>query len=309
MTPIQISLVIPIFNEEELIDELFKRTIEAMHKITDSFEIICVDDGSTDSSLEKMIECHQKDGRFKVLVLSRNFGHQSAYTAGLEYAKGEYMAMMDGDLQDPPELIAQMYKKITDESLDVVYGKRISRNEPLFKKALIKLFHSIFKHFSKMNKIENVGNFSLFSWRVKKSLLAIKEKNRYLPGLRFFVGFKQSYIEYDRQERILGTPKMNLKKLFNLALDAIFSFSDLPIKVCLYTGLFGMTIFFAGLIYSFISKIMGIAPFGWSSLVVSIYFLGSVQLLFLGIIGEYIYRIYIEIQNRPLYFIERFIDE
>jgi len=309
MTPIEISLVVPVFNEEELIFELFKRTTEAMQKITDNFEIICVDDGSTDSSLEKMIECHQKDPRFKVLVLSGNFGHQPAYTAGLEYATGEYVAMMDGDLQDPPELIEEMYKKIKAESFEVICGKRLSRNEPLLKKTLITMFHFVFKYSSRLNKIKNVGNFSLFSKRVKKSLLSIKEKNRYLPGLRSFVGFKQGFLEYDRQDRLSGTTKMNFIKLFNLAMDAIFSFSDLPIKICLYTGLFGMIIFFAGLIYSFVSKILGIAPLGWSSLIVSIYFLGSVQLLFLGIIGEYIYRIYIESQNRPLYFVERFIGE
>jgi len=305
---VQISLIIPIYNEEELIPVLFERCISNLITITNNFEIICIDDGSRDNSLKKLIECHQRDNRFKILVLSTNFGHQSAYTAGLSYSKGNYIVMMDGDLQDSPELIKTMYEKITKENLDVVYVKRIARNENWLKRLLIKIFHNIFKYFSKLEHTENVGNFSIFNRKVLNSLLSIKEKNRYLPGLRAFIGFKQDYITYRRPDREFGTAKMNYKKLLHLAMDAIFSFSDLPIKICLYTGMAGIIACISGFIYTLISKIIHIAPFGWSSLIISIYFLGSVQLLFLGIIGEYIFRIYKETQNRPLYIVDKFIE-
>ena len=308
MRPIKISVVVPIYNEVELVDDLYARLIKVLQNITSDFEIICVDDGSTDGSLDRLIDYHKKDNRFKVLILSKNFGHQAAYTAGLKYAKGDFVAMMDGDLQDPPELLALMYEKLQNESLDVVYGKRIKRDEPIIKKSLINLFHFVYNYIVKLKEVDNVGNFSIFSRRVSDSMLSLNEKNRYLPGLRSFIGFEQEMFEYQRKDRLKGTPKMNFNKLLRLALDAVFSFSNLPIKICLYAGLSGVVLFFFGLSYSFISKMIGISPTGWSSIILSIYFIGSVQLLFLGILGEYIFRIYVESQNRPLYFIDRFVE-
>ncbi len=304
-----ISLVIPIYNEEILIEKLFSRVVSALRTITEEFEIICVDDGSTDRSLDKLIACHAEDNRFKVLVLSRNFGHQAAYTAGLSYAKGEYVAMMDGDLQDPPELLKQMYQKITAEAYDVVYGKRVSRRESITKKLLIKSFHSVFRRLARIEQADNVGNFSIMNRKALQALLAMGEKNRYLPGIRFFIGFRQGFVEYDRHDRDSGTAKMNFVKLFNLAFDAIFSFSNLPIKVCLYTGLLGRIVFFLAGVYVIIDKFTGHALYGWSSTVLSIYFLGSVQLVFMGILGEYIFRIYRETQNRPVFIVREFLDE
>jgi dolichol-phosphate mannosyltransferase len=303
-----ISLVIPVYNEESLIDILFERTIGALSSITDDFEIICIDDGSSDNSLTRLMACHHKDYRFKILVLSRNFGHQSAYTAGLTYAKGDYIAMMDGDLQDPPEVIKQMYEKLINDNYDIIYGKRTARREGIGKRALIKVFHWLFKNFSKIEKADNVGNFSLMNRKALQALLSIREKNRYLPGLRFFVGYKQGFIEYKRHERDSGEAKMSFSKLTKLALDAIFSFSDLPIKFCLYTGLIGIIVFFAAGMYVLVDKFFGRALYGWSSTVLSIYFLGSVQLVFLGIIGEYVHRIYKEVQNRPLFIVREFIN-
>ena len=158
-----ISLVIPVYNEEVLIFELFDRVQKAMESIGKDFEVIMVDDGSADSTLEKLEKCHGRDKRFKVLALSRNFGHQAAYTAGLSYAKGDYIGMMDGDLQDPPELIREMYEKASSEGIDIVYGRRNERNEKLAKRVFIKLFHSIFIRLSKLENIKQVGNFSLMS--------------------------------------------------------------------------------------------------------------------------------------------------
>lgn len=303
-----ITLIIPIYNEEILIQELFKRVQSSMAAIDEGFEVIIVDDGSTDNSLAALKRINAEDKRFKILALSKNFGHQAAYTAGLTYAKGDYIAMMDGDLQDPPELLKEMYSKIRHENIDIVYGRRDERKEKFTKRVFIKLFHLIFKKFSNLQNIENVGNFSIMNKRALKAFLSLQEKNRYLPGLRSFIGFKQGYVEYSRPDRVQGEPKMNFLKLVSLGFDAVFSFSSLPIKICLYSGLIGILFIFLAVIYIVIGKITGLAPLGWSSIILSIYFIGSVQLLSIGILGEYVYRIYKETQNRPIFLISNFIE-
>ncbi len=302
-----LSLVIPIFNEELLIDTLAERCLAAMQTISNDFEIICVDDGSSDRSLELLKKWHERDNRLKILTLSRNFGHQAAYTAGLCYAKGSYIAMMDGDLQDPPELLPAMHQKLVEsnDEIDIVYGKRTKRGEELQKALSIRLFHKIFKTISGMGDADNVGNFSMFNRRSLEAFLSLEERNRYLPGLRFFIGFKQDYVLYERDDRNAGEAKMTFGKLVRLALDAIFSFSDTPIKLCFWTGVAGIIVLFLAGFYTLISKIMGFAYIGWSSILLSIYFLGSVQLLFLGIIGEYVFRIYRETQKRPIFLIRK----
>jgi len=302
-----ISLVIPVYNEEILVFELFERVQKAMESIDDTFEVILVDDGSTDSTFEKLKACHSKDKRFKVLALSRNFGHQAAYTAGLNYAKGDYIGMMDGDLQDPPELIKDMHQKLLNDDVDIVYGKRLERNEKLSKRIFIRLFHSVFRRLSNLKNIKQVGNFSVMSKKALGAFLSLNEKNRYLPGLRSFIGFKQGFVEYSRPDREHGEAKMNYRKLFTLAFDAIFSFSNLPVKVCLYSGLVGIVFIFVIGIYILVSKLAGLAPLGWSSIILSIYFIGSVQLLSIGILGEYVYRIYKETQNRPVFLVSEFL--
>jgi len=303
-----ISLVIPVYNEEVLIFELFDRVQKAMESIGKDFEVIIVDDGSADSTLKKLEECHNRDKRFKILALSRNFGHQAAYTAGLSYAKGDYIAMMDGDLQDPPELIKEMYEKAVSEEIDIVYGKRNERNEKFAKRLFIKIFHSIFRRLSKLENIKQVGNFSLMSKRALNAFLSLQEKNRYLPGLRAFVGYKQGFVNYSRPDRAQGEAKMSVYKLVTLALDAFFSFSSLPVKICLYSGLIGVILIFLVIVYILIGKLTGLAPIGWSSIILSIYFIGSVQLLSIGILGEYVYRIYKETQNRPIFLVNKFIE-
>jgi dolichol-phosphate mannosyltransferase len=308
MSTPHISLVIPIYNEAGLIENLFTRCIRTLSEMTNDFEIICVDDGSTDNSSLELVRFHHKDNRFKVLILSRNFGHQAAYTAGLEYAKGEFIAMMDGDLQDPPELLKQMREKLTSQNYDIIYGKRTERKETLLKKGLIKFFHLVFNSVIRKDTDSDVGNFSMFNRKALNALLSFKEKNRYLPGLRSFIGFKQGHVEYARPDRTSGKAKMNFGKLAALGLDAFFSFSNLPIKICLFTGLAGVILFFLAAVYTLTSKFWGIAPLGWSSTILSLYFLASIQLLFLGIIGEYIFRIYREIQNRPIFIVKEFID-
>jgi dolichol-phosphate mannosyltransferase len=304
-----ISVVIPVYNESDLIDSLYDAVMKSLIKFTDDFEVICVNDGSKDDTLLKLQVCHQKDKRFKVLNLSRNFGHQSAYTAGLNYAKGEYIAMMDGDLQDPPELIEAMYKCAVQNQSDVVYGRRTERHETFFKKFSIKLFHYIFNKLSNINAPANVGNFSVMNRKALEAFLALDEKNRYLPGLRFFIGFKQDYVDYSRDDRTIGEAKMNFSRLLKLALDALFSFSKLPIKICVYLGIIGIIFTLIGGGMVIYKKIAGEAISGWTSTMVSIYFLGSVQLLFMGIIGEYVHRIFVETQNRPIFIVKDYFED
>ena len=267
-----------------------------------------VDDGSTDSTFEKLEACHKQDKRFKILSLSRNFGHQAAYTAGLNHAKGDFVAMMDGDLQDPPELIKEMFEKATREKIDIVYGKRKARNEKFAKRLSIRLFHSFYSRLLKLENLKQVGNFSLMSKKALTAFLSLQEKNRYLPGLRSFVGFKQGYVDYSRPDRAQGEAKMSVYKLVTLALDAIFSFSSLPVKICLYSGLIGVILIFLSVIYILIGKLTGLAPVGWSSIILSIYFIGSVQLVSIGILGEYVFRIYRETQNRPIFLVNKFLE-
>jgi len=303
-----LSLVIPIFNEEKLIDELVRRTIASLDTFIKDYEVLFVDDGSTDSSLEKLLSFRKNDSRFKIISLSKNFGHQAAFTAGLEHAKGEVVALMDGDLQDPPELLAGMYHMIIEEEYDIVSGKKIGRKGRKDRNLYSYLFHFIFKHIGEIMNMENSGNYSMMKREAVDALLSMREKVRYLPGLRTFIGFKQGYIEFVREERFEGDPKMSFRKLTILAGDAIFSFSRFPIRLCLFLGTVGTLVFMAAGIYVLIAKAWGFAVIGWSSTLLSIYFLGSIQLVFLGILGEYVYRSYKESQNRPLYFVRKFYD-
>ena len=303
-----LSLVIPIFNEEKLIDELVNRTVTAVESFSSDYEVIFVDDGSTDNSLNSLLLWHQKNNRLKILVLSKNFGHQAAYTAGLEFTNGQYVAMMDGDLQDPPEILVDMYRKITLDGYDIVSGKKIGRKGKPHRNLYAVLFHLLFKNIGEIEEMENSGNFSMMTRETVNALLLMKEKVRYLPGLRTIIGYKQGYVEFVRDERFEGDPKMSFKKLFTLASDAIFSFSKFPLRLCLILGTFGTIVFMLAGIYVLIAKVSGFAVTGWTSTLLSIYFLGSIQLLFLGVLGEYIYRNYKESQNRPIYFVRKFYD-
>lgn len=303
-----LSLVIPIYNEEQLIDELVRRTITALESITADYEVIFVDDGSADRSLSILLLCKEKNKRIKIISLSKNFGHQAAYTAGLEMAKGEMVAMMDGDLQDPPELLPVMYRKIMDEKFDIVNGKRTARRGKTNRNFYSFLFHLLFKNISEIKDIENWGNFSMMTREAVNALLAMKEKVRYLPGLRTYIGYRQGNVEFVRDDRREGNPKMTLKKLFLLASDAIFSFSGFPIRMCLLLGSAGTIIFLLAGIYLLISRVFGFAAVDWSYTLIGIYFLGSIQLLFLGLLGAYVYRNYKESQNRPIYFVKKIYD-
>jgi dolichol-phosphate mannosyltransferase len=304
----ELSVVIPLFNEEFLVRDLVERTVSVLTGITGDFEIIFVDDGSRDGTVPVLIESRKSDKRIKILELSKNFGHQAAFTAGLTVAKGRFIVMMDGDLQDPPELIPVMHRMLRSDEFDVIFGKRTNKPELKSRNLLSLTFHKSFRRFSGFPDIENVGNFSAMNRDALSALLQFTESIRYLPGLRHFIGFRQGFVEYRREERFEGKSKMNYGNLLSLSSDAIFSFSKFPVRLCLYLGLIGIVVFFLAGLYTLVAKLTGFAIIGWSSTLLSIYFLGSIQLTFMGVIGEYIYRIYKESQHRPLYFVRKFHD-
>ncbi len=300
-----LSVVIPLYNEESLAEELVGRTLSSVSSLTEDFEIIFVDDGSSDQTMSLLMAARSAEQRIKILVLSKNFGHQAAFTAGLKHALGSCVVMLDGDLEDPPELIPQMYQMIKSGQWDVVSGKRAGAGERR-RRLLNHLFHRLFRTVSGFGDVEDAGHFSAMNRQALEAILSFRETIRYLPGLRKLIGFRQGFIEYSRSPRKSGRSKMTTAKLINLGSDAIFSFSKLPVKICLYLGLTGILVFFAAGLYTLVAKIAGFAIPGWSSTLLSIYFLGSIQLTFLGILGEYVYRIYKESQQRPIYFVKEF---
>lgn len=299
-----ISVVVPLLNESKIIDRLVNEININLGKTGDRFEIVCVDDGSTDTTLKNLLDLKKKINELKIISLSRNFGLQAALTAGLEYATGDFVIMMDGDFQDPPELIPVLFNKINETESDIITAVRDKRNEKPGRQIYTHIFHRIFSTITEGEQVANAGNFCILNKKAHQAILKFSEQNRYLPGIRNFIGFKHEFIEYNRPERTDGNPKMNRKKLFALAADAIYSFSKWPIKICLYAGILGILIFLVAIVYTLVSKIMGFAPIGWSSTFLAISFFGSVQLTFLGLIGEYVYRIFKEVQKRPIYFVK-----
>lgn len=299
-----ISVIIPLLNESNLVKQLLEETFAGLKRTGEAFEVVCVDDGSTDTTLQKLLDFRAGSKELKVLSLSRNFGLQAALTAGLEYATGDYVIMMDGDFQDPPELIPVLFDKIRSTGSDIVSAVREQRNEKLSRKIVTNIFHRIFSAVSEGEQVAKAGNFSIINKKAHQAILRFTERNRYLPGIRNFIGFKHDFILFDRPERLKGEAKMSRSKLFSLAADAIYSFSKWPIQACLYFGLLGILIFFGAIVYTLVSKFAGYAPIGWSSTFLAVSFFGSVQLTFLGLIGEYIYRIFKEVQNRPVYFVK-----
>ncbi|WP_235298970.1 glycosyltransferase family 2 protein [Portibacter marinus] len=302
-----ISIVIPIFNEELIIDQLYTRTVNALEPLGMAFEIICVNDGSSDTSLEKLISIHQKDKRLKIVDLSRNFGHQGAILSGLNHTTGELIGIMDGDLQDPPEVFEKFYKKMISGDYDVVYAVRKKRKESRFKKWSYWLYYRLLRYMSAEGIPLDSGDFCLMTKRVRNHIIQNPEQSLFIRGIRHWVGYKQVGVEYERDSRLAGETKYSFSKLVQLAYNGVFSFSNFPIKFLGNLGLItiGLTVIYT--IYLLSKRLIsGEVPEGFTTLIIAIFFFGGVQLASIRILGEYITRIYDESRGRPLYIVKDF---
>lgn len=303
-----ISIVIPMYNEQGALDALFTELHAALHNCDIDYEIICVDDGSRDNTRELLVGRAMADKRIKMVFLARNFGKEAAMTAALDYATGDAVIPLDADLQDPPELIGAMIEKWR-EGFDVVYAKRISRSaDTAVKRSSAGLFYRIFNYLSEMPIPENVGDFRLMDRRVVDAIKLLPEKDRFMKGLFCWPGFSNTTIEFERKGRIDGASKFNYWNLWNFALNGITSFSSLPIRMGVYVGLLVSVIAFVfGATVVLKTLVFGVDVPGYASLLVVILFIGGVQLFFMGLMGEYIGRIYKEVKNRPIYIVDKAI--
>jgi glycosyltransferase involved in cell wall biosynthesis len=297
------SIVVPIYNEHENIPELFRRLRPVIDTFDGPAEVIFVDDGSRDDSFAMLLDLHRQDPRFKSISFSRNFGHQVAFTAGIEFAAGDAVILMDGDLQDPPEVLPLFIAK-WKEGFDVVYAIRKKRKENIFKRVAYAAFYRILKRLSYLDIPLDSGDFCLMDKRVVETLRRLPERNRFVRGLRTWAGFRQAGLAYERHQRFAGSPKYTLGKLIRLAYDGVFSFSTAPLRAAVYSGFALSTLAFLGGIYLIYQRLANkIDLVGWTSTMVIMVFLGGVILATLGVIGEYIGRIYDEVKSRPLYVI------
>ena len=304
LVEIEISIIVPLYNESKNLDLLSDKLVSVLNRLNVSYEIIYINDGSTDNSYEKLVEIHQKNRSFKIINFSRNFGKEIALTAGIDYANGSAVIPIDADLQDPPELIGQLIDKWR-EGYDVVYATRRSRKgETWLKKTTAKAFYYTVAKLIRINIPANTGDFRLLDRRVVNALKRMPEKSRFMKGLFSWVGYKQTSILFDRDPRHLGKTSWNYWKLWNFALNGIISFSSLPLKIWSYVG---FVISFISLIYASFLVIRtlryGIDVPGYASLMVAILFMGGIQLITLGIFGEYLSRLYEEAKGRPLYLV------
>ncbi|KZL93989.1 glycosyltransferase family 2 protein [Clostridium magnum] len=304
-TNIQYSIVVPLYNEELVIKETYKRLKKVMETTGEAYEIIFVNDGSKDRTLEMVKDICNKDKNIKLISFSKNFGHQIAITAGMNNSNGKAAIVIDADLQDPPEIILKMIEK-WKEGYDVVYGKRLSRRgETFFKKVTAKAFYRTLRVMTDVDIPVDTGDFRLIDRKVCEALKRVPERNRYVRGIISWLGFKQTGVEFAREERFAGETKYPLKKMIKFASDAIISFSYKPLRLAIIIG-FSISIFsFLYLIVIVFKKLfVNDAIHGWTSIVALSLFFNGLVLIMLGIIGEYIGRIYDEVKGRPLYIID-----
>jgi polyisoprenyl-phosphate glycosyltransferase len=306
-----ISIVMPIYNEEALLDELFSRVTRVLGSMEQELGLTCewvlINDGSGDRSFEMLSNFAEKDVRLAVIDLSRNFGHQPAIQAGLEYATGDAVIIMDGDLQDPPELIPDLVRSWLAGN-KVVVAKRRSRAEHGVKGILFALFHSLMSRVSDMKMETGSGVFGLMDRRAVNDLLKLRERNRFLPGLRSWVGYAQANVLYDREERAAGQPKQSFTRLVRYAFDAIFSFSLKPLRAIWTLGFIVSTFSFCYALFLIVMRMLHInVVAGFTTPTVAILLLGGIQLISIGILGEYLGRIYDEVKQRPHYVINEII--
>ena len=299
-----LSIVVPVYNEEKSIRLMYDRLLASITVISNNFEIIFVNDGSIDNSFLELVKLSKEDERVKYINFSRNFGHQIAVTAGLDYSKGTAVVIIDGDLQDPPEVIPEMYA-MYKEGFEVVYGQRLKRKgDNFFKKITAKYFYRILKKITSINIPLDTGDFRLIDQKIVKDLKNMPEQNKFLRGQIAWLGYRQTSVFFERDERKFGETGYPFSKMLKFALDGITGFSDVPLQFVTKTGIFISFISFLVILYAIFSHfILERTITGWTSLIISSMFIGGVQLISVGIIGEYISRINKNVQNRPLYIV------
>jgi len=304
---ISLSFVVPMFNETECLEELYARIRNVCEDIGASFEMICVNDGSTDGTLAALKELRDKDSRVKILAFSRNFGHQIAIAAGLRYVSGDCAVILDADLQDPPELVREMVEQ-WKKGFKVVYGVRRKREGDFILRMFYVAYYRILNKISTLSLPMDAGDFCLMDRRVVKEMNRFYENGQYVRGLRAWVGFSQTGVLFDRPRRHKGTTKYSYSKLFKLAVDGILSFSTLPLKLSVYFGIaLGAASFSYGVRIA-IMRLKGIYEIpGWAGIMVTMTFLMSVQFIVIGLIGEYVGRIHYQTKERPLFIVEEAI--
>ncbi len=299
-----ISVIIPVYNEENNISMLHERLRSVLDQLTNRYELIFVNDGSKDNSMPMIKALSKRHPEIKYIDLSRNFGHQVAVTAGLDKSCGDTVVIIDADLQDPPELIIDMYQKMK-EGFQVVYAKRKRRQgESIFKLWTAKVFYRLLSRITSISIPVDTGDFRIMDKRIVQILREMPEKNKYLRGQISWIGFNQTYVEYERQQRNSGETGYTFRKMLRFALDGITGFSDLPLKIVTYFGFLVSIFAFLIMLYALYSRyiIQDYEP-GWASLMIVILFIGGIQMIAVGIIGEYLSRMNNNIRNRPLYII------
>ena len=300
------SIVVPVYDEQEALPELYERLRWLLERLDGDAEVILVDDGSRDDSYALMLDLNRRDPRFKLLQLSRNFGHQVAITAGLDFAAGRAVIVMDADLQDPPEAALAMAERWR-EGFDVVYGvRRERRGETRFKRITAAVFYRLLQRLADVEIPADAGDFRLLDRKALDAYLAMREHDRYVRGMVSWVGFNQIGVAYNRDERRAGTTKYPFRKMIKFAADGIVSFSNAPLRLAL--GL-GFLVSASSFLYGFVAILLNVTGAftvpGWTSIIIVTSFLGGVQLIVLGVIGEYVGRTYVETKGRPLYVVNR----
>lgn len=304
--PAELSVIIPLMNEEENVYELYNRLTAVLLQLGITYEIILVDDGSRDHTLQLIEKICSEDSRIKYISFSRNFGHQLALFAGVEKCSGHNIVLMDGDLQDPPETITALWNK-KNEGYDTVYAKRnIRKGESWLKKATAALFYRILNKITSINIPVDTGDFRIISRKVADELIRMKDYSKFLRGQIAWLGFKETFISYDREKRKKGNTNFGYAQMLRFAFDGITGFSNFPLKFASISGIIVSLLSFVLIIYVLLAKLVwGQTISGWASIMVTVLFLGGIQLLSVGIIGEYISRINDAVRNRQLYIIEK----